>query len=410
MLFAVIVRNRMFVAGRFIQEKLNSVLKKLKRFIRRIAECAELVFCKLFFGKSGRKCAGKIILIQNSHLGDFVLSLPFFERLKNECKLPLVLVSDHRIRELADASGIFDEFIGIDFKRASSYKHLICRWKTLIKLRKLSAEKAIQCFGVGKTGLEDCMLAVIKAPEKYVFVDNFYNVQRSGTFYEALRVKFFNKALPYRLELSLAANENNFANFITGNEKTVDIGDLEMFEPLPERDESLGKYCLIIPGADDPRRRWEAGKFAWLASQVVAKQQLDLLISGSPAEQEIVKKVYDLLPEEVQKKAQIRAVSSDKLSSIKQLMSDIKHADLLLTNDTGPMHIAAKYGTRTLCMTGGWHWGIFAPCKEYKSVKFVNKEMSCYNCGSFCKYQTTPFKCLQELSVEAIDIQEIVIL
>lgn len=402
MLFAVIVRNRMFVAGRFIQEKLNSVLKKLKRFIRRIAECAELVFCKLFFGKSGRKCAGKIILIQNSHLGDFVLSLPFFERLKNECKLPLVLVSDHRIRELADASGIFDEFIGIDFKRASSYKHLICRWKTLIKLRKLSAEKAIQCFGVGKTGLEDCMLAVIKAPEKYVFVDNFYNVQRSGTFYEALRVKFFNKALPYRLELSLAANENNFATFITGNEKTVDIGDLEMFEPLPERDESLGKYCLIIPGSDDPRRRWEAEKFACLARQVVAEQQLDIIFSGTASEQEIIRKIASLLPEEVQKKIKIRQPEPDKLKSIKRLMSDCKHAQLVMTNDTGPMHIAAKYKVKTICITGGWHWGIFAPCKEYKSVKFVNKEMSCYNCGSFCKYQTTPFKCLQELSVNAI--------
>ena len=118
----------------------------------------------------------------------------------------------------------------------------------------------------------------------------------------------------------------------------------------------------------------------------------------------------ELLPEDVKKKAKIRTPEPDKLSSIKRLMSDCKHAKLVLTNDTGPMHIAAKYGTRTLCMTGGWHWGIFAPCKEYKSIKFVYQKKPCYNCGSICKYQTIPFKCLQELSVEAIDIQEIVIL
>ncbi len=384
---------------------LKNCLRKIKRACRRTVETAELIFCKVLFFRGAENPCPKVVVIQNSHLGDFTLSLPFFQRLKNECGLPLILVSDHRIEFLAQSSGIFDEFIGIDFKRASSYKHLPCRWKTLRQLRKISAEKAIQCFGVGATNWEDCILLAIKARKKYVFVDSFYNVQRSGTFYEALRTKFFNHTLPYRMELSLVANENNYANFIVGNEKPVCIGNLEMFEPLPERDESLGKYCLIIPGADDPRRRWEAGKFALLASKVVALQQLDLLISGSPAEQEIVKKVYDLLPEEVQKKAQIRAVSSDKLSSIKQLMSDIKHADLLLTNDTGPMHIAAKYGTRTICMTGGWHWGVFAPCKEYKSVKFFHKNMTCYNCGSICKYPTTPFKCLQELSVEEVKRQ-----
>ena len=195
---------------------MNRVLKKLKRFVRQGLEIAEFVFCKLIFGRSGKSHAGAIVLIHNSHSGDLMLSLPFFERLKNECKLPLVLVSDHRIREIAVASGIFDEFIGVDFKCASSYKHLFCRWGTLIKMRKLSAEKAIQCFAVGKTDFEDCMLLAVNAPEKYVFVDNFYNVQRSGTFYEALRVKFFDKALPYRLELSLSENENNYATFITG--------------------------------------------------------------------------------------------------------------------------------------------------------------------------------------------------
>ena len=381
---------------------LKNCLRKIKKACRRTVETAELIFCKFLFSCGAETPCPKVVVIQNSHLGDFTLSLPFFQRLKNECGSPLVLVSDHRIELLAKSSGIFDEFIGVDFKRASSYKHLLCRWKTLRELRKISAQKAIQCFGVGATNLEDCMLLAIKARKKYVFVDSFYNVQRSGTFYEALRTKFFSHTLPYRMELSLVANENNYANFIVGNEKPVCIGNLEMFEPLPERDESLGKYCLIIPGADDPRRRWEPENFAWLASQVVAEQQLDLLISGSPTEQEIVKKVYDLLPEEVQKKAQIRAANGDKLSSIKQLMSDIKHADLLLTNDTGPMHIAAKYGTRTLCMTGGWHWGIFAPCKEYKSVEFIYEKMPCYGCGSICKYSTIPFKCIKMVNADTV--------
>ena len=377
---------------------LKNCLRKIKRACRRTVETAELIFCKVLFFRGAENPCPKVVVIQNSHLGDFTLSLPFFQRLKNECGLPLILVSDHRIEFLAQSSGIFDEFIGIDFKRASSYKHLPCRWKTLRQLRKISAEKAIQCFGVGATNLEDCILLAIKARKKYVFVDSFYNVQRSGTFYEALRTKFFSHTLPYRMELSLVANENKYANFIVGNEKPVCIGNLTMFEPLPGRDESLGKYCLIIPGADDPRRRWEPEKFA-KATQELAEKNPDwqLLLSGSPSEQAIVKQVYDFLPAELQKKAKIRPPEPDKLASIKRLMSDCKHAKLVLTNDTGPMHIAAKYGVKTICITGGWHWGVFAPCKEYKSVKFIYEKMPCYGCGGSCKYKTIPFKCLQKL-------------
>ena len=381
---------------------LKRALKKLLRFCRRSAETAELIFCRVVFCRRKSALKERLVLIQNSHLGDFVLSEPFFQRLRSECNLPLMLISDIRIRELAEASGIFAEFVGIDFKKASSYKHLFYRWKTLAMLRKISGIKAIQCFAVGKTGFEDCMLAALQAPDKYLFVDNFYNVQRSGTFYEALRTKFFDHTLPYRLELSLLANENNYANFITGMEKAVSAGSLECFEPLPERDGEQGDYCLIIPGADDPRRRWDAEKFACLARQVVAGQQLNLLFSGSPAEAGIIKKVFDLLPEDLQKKARIRLPEADKLSSIKRLMSDCKHARLVLTNDTGPMHIAAKYGVKTICLTGGWHWGIFSPCPEYKSVIFTYKKMDCYGCGSFCKYNTVPFKCLQNISVEMV--------
>ena len=374
---------------------LKKQIKKIKRFSRILVETGELIFYRTFLSGNGETVDRCLVVIQNSHLGDFLLSLPFFQRLKQGSGLPLLLISDHRIKDLAEASGVFDGFIGIDFKKASSYKHLFYRWKTLGQLRKISAVKAVQCFGVGKTSFEDCMLLAVKSPDKYVFVDNFYNVQRSGTFYEALRTKFFDHPLPYRLELSLVANENNYANFITGIDQAVTVGSLECFEPLPERDESLGDYCLIIPGADDPRRRWEPEKFA-KATQELAEKNPDwqLLLSGSPSEQTIVKQVYDFLPAELQKKAKIRTPDPDKLASIKRLMSDCKHAKLVLTNDTGPMHIAAKYGVKTICITGGWHWGIFAPCKEYKSVEFIYEKMSCYNCGGSCKYKTIPFKCL----------------
>jgi len=255
---------------------LKRTFQLLKRFLHRTLALGELVAVRCIFRSNAQATGDRIIVLQNSHLGDFVLSLPFFQRLKRQCGLPLVLISDSRIRELAEASGIFAEFVALDMKKVSSYKHCFCRWKTLYKLHKLSGKKVIQCFGVGATGFEDCAVLAVQAPEKYVFVDSFYNVQRSGVLYEAVRTKFFNRTLPYRLEQSLVQNENNYADFITGTAEPLTLGDLDCFEPLPEADEFLRPYLLVIPGADDPRRRWETEKFAWLASQVAAQQQLGL--------------------------------------------------------------------------------------------------------------------------------------
>lgn len=248
---------------------MKNVFRKIFRVLRRSCEIYEMLFYWLLRRKSQRG-SSRIVVIQNSHLGDFVLSIPFFTRLKEFCNGDLVLVSDSRIEEVARSSGLFAEFVGLDMKRASGYRHLLYRVKVLWQLRAITAGKVVQCFGVGATNFEDCMALSIRADERYAFVGSRYNVQRSGWLYDALKCNVYSHTLPYRMELSLVANENNYANFIVGNEKPVCIGNLAMFEPLPERDACLGDYCLIIPGADDPRRRWEAEKFACLARQVVA--------------------------------------------------------------------------------------------------------------------------------------------
>ena len=176
-----------------------------------------LCFVRIIYGKNSKHCADQLIVIYNPHLADFSSRLAFWRRLKAESALPLVLISDQSIREASEASCLFDKFIGIDLKKAAGIRYFLYRWKTVWKLRKLSGKKAVQCFGAGSAEFEDFILMAVNAPDKYVFVDYFYNVQQYGVFYEALRTKFFNHTLPYRIELNLPDNESNYADFISGN-------------------------------------------------------------------------------------------------------------------------------------------------------------------------------------------------
>ena len=256
-------------------------------------------------------------------------------------------------------------------KKASSLKHSLYRWKKLFQLRKISAAAVVQLFSVGATDLEDCIASVIAAPEKYGMVNGVYSSQRWGKRYKWLRRKIFTQVHEYDASVSLLANEKRFSDLICGKSEVVDAGSLDVFDPLPPKDASFGDYLLLIPGSNDVRRRWEAEKFAVLTARAVRKYQLKVVISGSPDEAAAVQSCYDALPCDVKKSVLLRQPQADKLSSLKQLMSDVKHAALVITNDTGPLHLAARFHVRTFCITGGWHWGVFSPCAEYKNVCFI---------------------------------------
>ena len=382
---------------------LKKLLKKIKRFCRSVLSVNELIIWKYLMRRKLRCYGNKVIVIQDCHVGDFLISLPFFQRMHSFYGRKLTLVSDKRIVPLAMECGCFEEVIAFDMKRASSFAHLFYRWQTLRKLRKLSAETLIQKYSVGGTSLEDCMAAVIPAAEKIGVDSEKTNSNGGGSFYGNLLRKNFDHMYKYDPAMNLLENENSFCNMVCHSNEIECVGDLNCFEPLPEKDALLGNYALFIVGADDPRRRWEPEKFAAVAEKYLQKNpENKVLFSGTPAEQKIIAEVLEKIPQDLHSRVKIRPVESNYLQAIKRLMSDCKHANFVLTNDTGPLHIAAKCKVKTFCITGGWHWGVFSPCKEYENVIFLYHELACYNCGGVCQYKTTPFKCLQDLQVDKI--------
>ena len=384
---------------------MKNILKKLKRFCRSVLSVSELVLWHVIARHQQNLGSGEIVVIQDCHVGDFMVSLPFFQRMKEFYGRKMVLVSDKRIVPLAMACGCFERVIAFDMLRASSYKHIFYRWQCLRALRKIQAAVLLQKYSVGGTALEDCMALVISAHEK-IGVDSLKTESNGGCrFYGKLLRKNFDRMYKYDEEKNLLENENAFCNMVCRGNECDCVGDMECFEPLPEKDQSWGDYALFIVGADDPRRRWETEKFAAVAEKYLqTNPENKVLFSGSPAEQKIIQDVLQNIPEDLHIRIKVRAVESDYLQAIKRLMSDCKHASFVLTGETGPLHIAAKFKTRCYCLSGGWHYKVWAPWSEYPNTTYFQAECPCGNYGCFgvCKYKTIPFKCLQELSAEKV--------
>lgn len=108
--------------------------------------------------------------------------------------------------------------------------------------------------------------------------------------------------------------------------------------PLP-----AGTIVALNPGASQAQRRWPPGDFARLA-QALASRGLIPMLLGAPADREICQAVQNACPMPVEAYCDLSVPEMAKLLSL---------SALLVSNDTGAVHIAAAAGCRSLGLFGG---------------------------------------------------------
>lgn len=127
-----------------------------------------------------------------------------------------------------------------------------------------------------------------------------------------------------------------------GIEKKV-FGDFDLGEKAP---------CLVVnPNASDllPERRWPLERFAGLLETLLTQRpDLQALLIGSSGERPYVEKLRAMLPASLQD----RVINTAGLITIGELLALLERATCMLTNDSGPMHMAFSLDTPVVCLFG----------------------------------------------------------
>lgn len=105
------------------------------------------------------------------------------------------------------------------------------------------------------------------------------------------------------------------------------------------------RLVVLNPGASKEAKRWPAERYGALADRLVAEAGVRVLVSGSPAEREIVGRVVDAAGQRVVNLAEARW-------PVRLLKAVLERSTLLVTNDTGPRHVAAAVGTSVVTLFG----------------------------------------------------------
>jgi ADP-heptose:LPS heptosyltransferase len=117
-----------------------------------------------------------------------------------------------------------------------------------------------------------------------------------------------------------------------------DRSELARALPLPE-----GALAVLQPGAKDPRRRWPAERFAEVGD-ALAREGATVVVNGSPEEAPLTRHVTQAM--------RAPAIDAAGRLSLGGLAALLARAQLLVSNDTGPLHLAQAIGTPTV----GIYW------------------------------------------------------
>ena len=114
----------------------------------------------------------------------------------------------------------------------------------------------------------------------------------------------------------------------------------------------LGKISQPVfglnPGAEyGPAKRWPVEKFIAAAREIQSRTNCVWLLFGGKSDEAITKQIVSQLPT-----SSSHLLNLAGKTSLRELMALLKCCRVLLTNDTGPMHVAAALGTAVVVPFG----------------------------------------------------------
>jgi heptosyltransferase-2 len=152
-----------------------------------------------------------------------------------------------------------------------------------------------------------------------------------------------------------------------------------------------GPWIGVNPGAFyGSAKRWRPERFAAAADLVARRTGAKVAVVGGAAERPLGEAIA----------AQLRAPSRVLCgeTSLGELVGVLSRLRLLLTNDSGPMHLAAALGTPLVAVFGSTDWRETAPV--FTRARVVREEVEC----SPCLLRECPIdhRCMRAVRVEPV--------
>ena len=158
------------------------------------------------------------------------------------------------------------------------------------------------------------------------------------------------------------------------------------------------KIILINANTSDiiPLRKWPLESFVELGKQLLENSKITVVLTGGPDEQDACAELAKKINSE-------RVINFAGKTSFKELITLYSISDLLITNDSGPVHFASTTEIPIVALFGPETPKIFGPMSP--KAKVISLELACSPCISVFNQKKSSCRdnqCMKQISVQMV--------
>jgi lipopolysaccharide heptosyltransferase II len=147
----------------------------------------------------------------------------------------------------------------------------------------------------------------------------------------------------------------------------------------------------LCPGAEyGPAKRWSAERFAEAAAKITAQSSAQWTLFGTKNDAAIGEQIAAAIGD--------HCVNLIGQTTLDQLIAELRHCRLLLTNDTGTMHLAALLGVPVVAIFGSTEPRLTGPLGNGHIV--LRHHVECSPC--FLRECPLDFRCMNAVSTDEV--------
>lgn len=323
------------------------------------------------------KTPEKILVIKPSSLGDIVHSLPFLNVLRDRFpRSEIHWIIAKGFEGLLEDHPMISRLLVInkdEWKKIKNVKDTISELRSLFKsLKKEKFDIVADLQGLLRSGV---LTAATGASVRVGFKE-----AREGSSI------FYTHRVEGGKDIHAVDRYLKIAKFLGCDIADVcfplplSFGSSRVTQYLPDKE-----YAVLVPGARWKTKKWPPERFGELASRLPMK----FLVVGGKSDTDISNRVVN--------SSKGNAISIAGKTNIKELIEIMRKAKFVVSNDSGPMHIAAALGVPV--------FAIFGPTNPLRTGPYgkghiiIRKGVECSPCY---KRSCRDIKCMEMIGVKEV--------
>ena len=354
----------------------------------------------------GTPNSDRVVIARGDEIGDFILWINAAQALVQHYKVngkTVILIANQAWAAWARDLAIFDDVLAVNvqrFQREPMYRYRVAR-----EIRKLGCAVAVAPSYSHNWLLGDSMIRVSGAKVRIGSIGDKSTLRRVQ---RRIANRWYTELIAAAPSPCTELERNaEFVRNLANVDHQPRLADLRKLMTLQLDDAFTSAiagepYYVLFPGASWEGRQWPISNFAEIAEKLHRKRGWRGVVCGGPSDVQ--------LAETLCARSSTPLMNWAGRTDLPQLTAILSASQLLLTNETSAVHLAAACGTPTVCLLGGGHYGRFMP---YPTQQIPGRtlprtavhSMPCFGCNWECIYERppgTPVPCIERIGVAEV--------